>query len=361
MNAAELCCLIQEGRLNDILEGDICEVDGCLSIKDKIPLPVIRDCSLARGVDYEVQDEAGEIIGVLTCTSDLEPVDLRRLSEWQLAAYLYERELNEFDQPGRFRHDYVVISSMHFTRYQQRMKPSSAIWGMFTHIESAQAPRLARRLTLITALEGMKIPTSYHSSTLERAVQASHPFERYLKYYHQLELLFDWVLIKKIQALGSDLQGMARLISSYQSKDLDRLKYLLATYCKDGQKVHSLLMLAANHKPTAYKIFQEYSKEGNPLAKGSKWDNMFDNLASSYSPTHAKSNNLGSDIDSYNSLIIETAAYWIFRVRCCIAHHRIGEYLLDQADEEFVLEFSETLLRGILTIILTDADFCAIA
>jgi hypothetical protein len=361
MNAAELCHLIQEGRLDDIMESDICTVDGYLSIKDKIPLPVLRDCSLARGVDYEVQDEAGVIIGVLTCTSDLNPVDLRQLSEWQLAAYLFERELNEYDQPGRFRYDYVVISSLHFTRYQQRMKPSSAVWGMFTHVECAPAARLARSMTLITALEGMKIPTPYHASTLERAVQASHPFERYLKYYHQLELVFDWILVKKVQCLGSDLQGMARLISSYQSGDLPRLKNLLASYCKDAQKVHSLLMLAVNHKPTAHKIFQEYSKEGNPLSKGSKWDKMFDNLASSYSPSHASSNNLGSNIDSYNSLIIEIAAYWIFRVRCCIAHHRIGEYLLVQEDEEFVLEFSETLLRGVLMIILADADFCAFA
>jgi hypothetical protein len=207
----------------------------------------------------------------------------------------------------------------------------------------------------------MKIPTSYHSAALERAVQASHPFERYLKYYHQLELLFDWVLVKKVQSLGSDFQGMARLMSLYQSGDLPRLKNLLATYCKDAQKVHSLLMLAGSHKPTAYRIFQEYSKEGNPLSKGLKWDKMFDNLSSSYSPSHASSNNLGQNTDAYNSLIIETAAYWIFRVRCCIAHHRIGEYLMDQNDEVFVIEFSEMLLRGILEIILSDADFLAIA
>lgn len=361
MNNDEIYSLIRDGRLHGILESDICEVAGHLSFKDKIPLPVIRDCSLPRGVDYEVQDEGGTIIGVLTCTSDLDPVDIRSLSEWQLAAYLDERELSEFDQPVRFTHDYIVISSTHFTRYQQRMKSSSAIWGMFSHVESVTASRLSRRLTLITALEGMKIPTLYHSSTLERAVEASHPFERYLKYYHQLELSFDWILVKRIQSLGSDLQGMAKLVSAYQSGDLPRLKNLLATYCKDAQKVHSLLMSAVSFKTTAHTIFQEYSKEGNPLSKGSKWDKMFDNLASSYSSAHAASNKLANNVESYDSLIIEIAAYWIFRVRCCIAHHRIGEYLLVQNDEEFVLEFSETLLRGVLAIILTDNDFCAIA
>lgn len=361
MNTVELCGLIREGRLDDISEADVCEVDGYLSIKEKIALPVIRDCSLAIGVDYEIQDEGGTVIGVLTSTSDLDPVDIRQLSEWQLAAYLCERELIEYDQPGRFKHDYVVISSMHFTRYQQRMKGSSAIWGMFSHVESATAPRLSRRLTLLTALEGMTMPTLYHSLALERAVHASHPFERYLKYYHQLELLFDWVLVKKIQSLGSDLQGIAKLISAYQGGDLPRLKNLLATYCKDAQKVHGLLMPVVNYRPTANTIFQEYSKDGNPLSKGVRWDKMFDNLASSYSPVHASSNSLGKTVDLYNGLVIEIAAYWIFRVRCCIAHHRIGEYLLVQNDEEFVLEFSEPLLRGVLAIVLTDADFRVIA
>jgi hypothetical protein len=62
----------------------------------------------------------------------------------------------------------------------------------------------------------------------------------------------------------------------------------------------------------------------------------------------------------YDKLILETAAYWVFRVRCCIAHHRIGEYLLTQLDEEFVVEFAEPLLLGVLRSILSNSDFLSI-
>ena len=231
---------------------------------------------------------------------------------------------------------------------------------MFSHIDSAPAPRVTRRLSLLTAVGGMQVPTSYHAASLERAVQASHPFERYLKYYHELELLFDWIIVRKIQALGSDIPGIAKLISSYQSGDLPRLKSLIITYSLDSQQIHSLLALAVAHRSTAFKIFQDYSKDGNPLSKEPKWEKMFENLSSSYSFTHASSNGLSNSKVIYDKLILETAAYWVFRVRCCIAHHRIGEYLLTQPDEEFVVEFAEPLLLGVLRSILSNSDFLSV-
>jgi hypothetical protein len=360
MNAPEICSLIREGKLPELSESDIREENGYLIIKDKIPLPVVRDCSWSKGSDYEIQDESGAIIGVLSNTLGIDTVDVRLLSEWQLAAYLLERELNEFDQPGKFQHDYAVISSLHFSNYQLSMRRTSAIWGMFSHIDCTPVPRLTRRLSLITAVGGMQVPTSFHAASLERAVHASHPFERYLKYYHELELLFDWIIVKKIQALGSDIQGIAKLISSYQSGDLPRLKSLITTYSSDSQQIHSLLALAVAHRSTAFKIFQDYSKDGNPLSIEHKWDKMFENLSSSYSPSHASSNGLGKTRVLYDNLILETAAYWVFRVRCCIAHHRIGEYLLTQLDEEYVVEFAEPLLLGILRSILSNSDFLSI-
>ena len=360
MNALEICALIREGKLPELSESDICEENGFLIIKDKIPLPVVRDCSWKNGTDYEIQDENGTIIGVLSNTSGIDTVDLRLLSEWQLAAYLLERELNEFDQPGKFQYDYAVISFQHFSNYQLNMRKTSAIWGMFSHRDNAPAPRVTRSLSLLTAVGGMHVPTSYHAASLERAVKASHPFERYLKYYHELELLFDWIIVKKIQALCSDITGIAKLISSYQSGDLVRLKKLITDYSGDGQQTHRLLALAVAHKPTAFKIFQDYSKDGNPLAKEPRWDNMLNNLSSSYSPSHASSNGLGQAKDTYDKLILETAAYWVFRVRCCIAHHRIGEYLLTEHDEEFVVEFAEPLLLGVLRSILSNSDFLSI-
>lgn len=41
-------------------------------------------------------------------------------------------------------------------------------------------------------------------------------------------------------------------------------------------------------------------------------------------------------------------AYLIYRVRCSIAHSRIGEHILTQSDEEFVANVAEPLLKSLL-------------
>jgi hypothetical protein len=357
MEAADIENLILDGRLPDLSIGDIRVDNGLLVVKDKVPFRVHRDCSYDESSSLDIFDANGLLIGMLLGTRSLRPVNVRGLTEWQLAAYLLEREHAEFDQPVPFAYDYVVIDSSRVGDYQDKMKDSSEIWGCYSHINITSQSSIARQGQSITAIQGMRMPTVFHKTTLERAVQASHPFERYLKYYHELELLFDWIVVKRIQALQDDLQGAAKLISSYQNGDLPRLKDLILNYCNDAQKVHSLLANISNYRIIGTKIFQDYGKDGNPLKDS--WSPMCTDLARGYFLSPAVKG-MPSNQDKYNKILLESAAYWIFRIRCCIAHHRIGEYMLSQNDEEFVVEFGERLLLGVIGIILENPDLHAI-
>jgi hypothetical protein len=353
MEAPEIEKLIQEGHLPDLVVGDIRVDNGLLVVKDKVAFRVQRDCSYLESANLDIFDSSGSLIGMLLGTRSLNPVNVRELTEWQLAAYLLEREYTEFDQPIPFAFDYVVIDSLRVADYQATMKDSSEIWGCYSHVNAASGSSVARQGRSITAIQGMRLPTAFHKTALERAVQASHPFERYLKYYHELELLFDWSVVKKIQALQDDLQGAAKLISLYQSGDLPRLKDLILSYCRDVRQVHSLLANISNYHVIGARIFQDYGKEGNPLKD--TWGAMCTDLARGYFISPA-TKGMPKDQDKYDKVILDSAAYWIFRIRCCIAHHRFGEYLLSQADEEFVVEFGERLLLGVTGIILENPD-----
>ena len=231
------------------------------------------------------------------------------------------------------------------------------IWGGYSHLNLAQPQLVTRQRSKITAVERLRIPTEYHQSALERAIHASHPYERYLKYYHQLELLFDWAYIKKIQALQDDLNGCAKLISSYQSGDLPRLKDLIRQYATSPSMIHALLALVHNYKSIGTRIFDDFGKEGNPIS--GNWNDMLADLTKGYFVSPIKG--LPTKQADYDKRILETAAYWIFRIRCCIAHHRIGEYLLSQGDEEFIVEFGEPLLLGVISDVLGNQAFHAIA
>ncbi|MBK7129689.1 MAG: hypothetical protein IPH66_10055 [Crocinitomicaceae bacterium] len=50
----------------------------------------------------------------------------------------------------------------------------------------------------------------------------------------------------------------------------------------------------------------------------------------------------------YNKFIINVTAYWIYRIRCSIAHNKIGEYHLSWNDENFIVDFGEPLLKEVL-------------
>ncbi|WP_217361105.1 hypothetical protein [Dolichospermum sp. UHCC 0406] len=62
----------------------------------------------------------------------------------------------------------------------------------------------------------------------------------------------------------------------------------------------------------------------------------------------------GISENNYDDLVINFSAYCIYRVRCCTAHNRIGEYVMSNDDEGFVVEFAEPLLREVLCQIFTE-------
>ena len=47
----------------------------------------------------------------------------------------------------------------------------------------------------------------------------------------------------------------------------------------------------------------------------------------------------------YNNLIPKVCSYWIYRIRSSIAHNKFGEYIMDNDDEDFIVNFAEPLLK----------------
>jgi hypothetical protein len=94
-------------------------------------------------------------------------------------------------------------------------------------------------------------------------------------------------------------------------------------------------------------IFFEFGKDSNPYKN--EWKPFEAFVVSGFTQSNVSSlRKNGFTADQYNAFIIETSAYWIYRVRCCIAHTKIGEYVMSHEDEEFVARFAEPLLRSIL-------------
>lgn len=327
---------------------------GFVTVNDKVPIPVYSiDSSLPDGVDLEIFNDTNDVIGVLCFCRRLGDVNIGALTEWQFAAYLSEVDVDDFNAPFKFDCDYAVIDLPHLSDYVLNFKSSSVLWGGFSHDPPLMPVK--RVVMKLVALRGICYPTVYHHQQAVRAVMSSHTFDRYLKIYHQLELLFDWVVVRRIQNLGDDLTGIAKVMSRHSSGDLPSLKELIKEYCQNLSSVWDIMRTIDSHIVVANDVFQNYGKDGNPLKD--QWSNFIAALGSgSYSLANATSNRLANRQDVLDKLVAETAAYWLFRIRCCIAHNRIGEYVLTDNEVQFVLTFGEPLLKVVVAQVLSNPN-----
>lgn len=363
MNEAELRRVVESGVVQEFpwlagLQAD--SIVDHLVINGKVALPVQRvDCSLNQDEDLEIEAEDGSFLGMLCFCRKLEEVEIARLTEWQLTAYLSEVAPAEFNQPYRFRKDYVVVEAQNLPRYKSDLLKSAPLWGGFWHEQSSAEPVLrTTKVPKLTAIAGINVPTSHHFVALRRAIFSVDPLDRFLKLYHVAELLFDWVVVRRIQGLGDDLLGIGRILSDYAANDLARLKAVVRSYAGNPVRLSCKLAQVASHQPTAEKIFQVYGKDGNPLKEPEKWRAFLELLLSSgpISLSAAKQRSVAQRQEQLDDLIRDVTAYWIFRIRCCIAHNRIGEYIIGDDEEKFLLEFGEPLLREALIQILQHPD-----
>lgn len=278
-------------------------------------------------------------------------------SEVLAAAFLEDAQYSDIvdkDNNSRrdfvFHYDYLVISSLNHRDYISHYQPGSGLWGGFVHVEELGSKRTSyeSKSPTIVAKQDVLIRSDASKDTLWRAIDHPSPLERYLKLYHLLELIFDLDLVKQIQGLGADLKGIGKLLNDYSGdKEFDRLIKVIKRYCPEKSEaiIESALALSLTNPKYHSKIVEmlfEYPKDSNPyLEKRSDFEKV---LAAGFSKSELKNNKLSND---YNHLT-KFAACMIYRVRCSIAHSKIGEYLLTYADEEFVAEVAEPLLRRIL-------------
>ena len=244
--------------------------------------------------------------------------------------------------------DYLVIQIFESSNYLRKYRQGSGLWGGFVHVEDLKSKPLNYQSTAtsIKAYEEIIIDTPELQDVLWRSIQHSSPLERYLKLYHLIELIFDLDLVNDIRSLGPDLNGVAKLLNEYSgNKELPRIVRIARKYCNDVAKYESFLTKAFQDKKYHSKIIEilfDYSKDGNPYED--QIDRFKATLANGFSVNELSNNKLNPSLDHLSKL----SAYLIYRVRCSIAHSRIGEYILTQTDEEFVANVAEPLLRSLL-------------
>lgn len=338
-------------------EFEYADSEGLLSIGGKVCLAVDAvQKSLSESSEIEIRDSVGSLIGVLCLTAGYE-LDLSSISDHFYMAYLSEVSREIYGTPYRMQKSYVILANASRSEYESKYLQSAALWGGFIHSAPLGSLSGTYRTSpaILLAMDNLSLPTSFHEESIIRSVVQPFPFERFLKLYHLLELRFDYDVVEKIKALGSDLKGIGQIFSDYGRDELQRLRSVVEPAITDIEALERHLNAVkhcSNCEQVAKDVFFNYGKESNPLKdKVPQYDLMM--AQGGFSQERAKANKLvGGDGPAlqalYRKTIINIVTYWIYRVRSSIAHSRIGEYVMSTSDEEFVVEVAEPLLRSVV-------------
>jgi hypothetical protein len=323
------------------------EFNGQISINGLCFLPIKVPHHFDSSISTKIYDELGIELGEILYLQKESSIEVTGLTELHYSCLLIEIDTEEITESNYvFKYDYLLINNEKLNRYLTDYKAKSPIWGGFFHIEEMPNNKFTKTISLPVIIANQNISlTNDNKEILEQVVLESNPFNRYLRLYHLLELLFDMhtaYIIKEMLDAGGKEKEISDTLRDYGKEDIERLKSLFKSKV-DKINLEPYLNNILHHKQTAKNIFYYREKDSNPLRSINKFEKLF---------TKTSINQVNFDAvfgtNWYDDKILATVAYWIYRVRNCIAHNKLGEYVIGKDDEDFVIEFAEPLIREIV-------------
>ncbi|WP_019442224.1 hypothetical protein [Moritella marina] len=313
-------------------------------------------------VDVEIKNEDGELIGFICFGDELVKKPLNQYTKIKLVGLNLEyisdidnTSLNEFE-PYVLNKSYALIHSQFASEYKNTLLNSSGIWGGFSH--SIADPLYKTCVSEIVAMSGIKLPTIEHENKLRGAVSSNNGFDRFLKKYHMLELLYDYICVLKLKTMESSIKSFRRVMQEYSREEFKSLKLLLDDYVMNVDGIVSVMESADEFGTLVTDVFHVYSKDSNPIKDEAKWNSFHELLVErNLSLNKCKSKNLcQNNNEKYRLFILNVATYWIYRIRCSIAHNKIGEFIFEPENEDFVVEIGEKLLDCVISQVLSNLE-----
>ena len=309
--------------------------------------------SYDEGISNTSLELNGVIIGDLFYLKDLS-LEIASMGIFQFYAFLNECTIADLQlQNFTFRYNYLVVHKDYIDDFHLKYSSTSSIWGGFKISENHSVINYYKKsIPVITITDELKELDHYAQDSVYRALDQQHSFERFLKLYHLLELEFDYSLIKKIQSLNiaTDSNLIGNLLNEYKRTENDRLFDLISSKCLDIQSLSNKLNNIKDFQSLGEEIFIRFGKEKTSnlhLSDSTKYNSLLSDVDAFTNPKSAIAITKIQPND-YNKFIHTVTAYWIYRIRCSIAHFKIGEYILTRDKEDFIVEFAEPLIKEVL-------------
>ena len=319
---------------------------GKLNVNHKIAIKIEAISSIYRtNIDVSIFSPDGSEVGVLVFTKELGKTNWTNLTDNQFVAFLNEAEFGIRENDYTFKNNYILVNDTFYDDYIRKHYDFAALWGGFFHPSSDLLYNYSRPVSRID-IQNYNIQKNIFIENSKRSVLQPFAHERFLKLYHLMELRFDSDIIDEIKQLDIDIEPekIGEIFSNYTKNELPRLQYIIENNCQDINRLITCVNRIRSFIPVARNIFYKFGRESNPL----KDITQFQNVALIGFDENTLRNNSVNYQRNYDLFIQKLVGYWIYRIRCSIAHNKIGEYILLHSDEQFIAEFAEPLLKEVI-------------
>lgn len=321
-----------------------------LNINHKIALPIVAVASNYSSVaDIPIYDHTGSEVAVLCFTKELGKRTWHELTSDQFIAFLKEVDYADRTDFHAFEFNYIIIKDSFYEEYVRDYKETSPLWGGFAHYHPDI--KTANHLVTTTSIQlrKLRLDPKIFLENATRAIAQPYGFERFLKLYHLLELRFDYDVIKNIKDIDVDVnpEEIGRLLNDYSRTEFPRLNDIIVRYCLDITPIVNRLNDLRRYPQLVEDLLFKFGtgKDYNPFKSQQV---HFNNVL----PLGFEQHNLMAQHVSfqanYPKFILTFAAFVIYRIRCSIAHNKIGEYILSMDQEDFIVEVGEPILNEVL-------------
>lgn len=318
----------------------------------------LLDCN-NRVIGYFVfTDKSKQISNFSTCTAD---EILYIWNKYRKSGVIYER----------FLCDFLVIEKDFFNNYYENYYETSSLWGGYKHTEREF---IEYKKVQEIRLPESKIffPTSINSFNSDMSVYSSNIYENFLKKYHQIELIFNLIFIKKLKTI--DLENLKEIHSIYKSmnkSEFDAIFYIISNYVTNKVKYLKIFEMAYfEHNDIYNEIFHNYEKDSNPLSDSTlrdKFHQFLTKVAQStplseedyFNIAQLKEIKFKNKAEDFSNFVYKFISYTIYRIRCSIAHNKLGEFMftMDQDHLDFMVDIGLPLIREAVIDVFSNQSF----
>lgn len=271
----------------------------------------------------------------------------------------------------RFLCDFLVIKKEYFNNYYENHYETSSLWGGYKHTEREF---IEYKKTQELRLPESKIffPTSINIFNSDMSVYSSNIYENFLKKYHQIELIFNLIFIKKLKDIDLDnLKDIHSIYKSMNKSEFDAIFYIISSFITNKVKYLKIFEIAYfDHRDIYNEIFHNYEKDSNPLFDITLRD-KFHLLLTKATQSNPLSTEDYFDIakekeikfkikyDDFSNFIYKFLSYTIYRIRCSIAHNKLGEFMftMDQDHLDFMVDVGLPLIRETVIDVFSNQSF----